>query len=104
MNFDNLLLREVREQELILEHSGMKAEVICDPTLVLNGNTWRGIAKNGLTPDKPFVPAHLLGDLGKEADQVFLPVTYYGEVPVVHLSDRQKPGDHDPGPAEFISL
>ncbi len=31
-------------------------------------------------------------------------VTRRGEIPVVPLSDRQKPGEPDAGPAEFISL
>ena len=47
---------------------------------------------------------YLLGGVGAEAADVLDKVTDHGRIPVIPLSDRQKPGEPDAGPAEFIDL
>lgn len=103
-HFSRLSIREERGAELIRECSGAEAEIICDPTLVLTAEEWRNIAAGGLTPDYPYVFTYLLGGVGAEAMDVLDKVTDRGRIPVVPLSDRQKPGEPDAGPAEFIDL
>lgn len=102
--FARVSVRERRGSELIKECSGIDAEVICDPTLVLTAHEWRGVAAGGCTPDEPYVFTYLLGGVGFEAADVLDKVTDHGRIPVVPLSDRQKPGEPDAGPAEFIDL
>lgn len=102
--FPRLSVREQRGAELIKECSGLDAEVICDPTLVLTAEEWRAAADERLTPADPYVFTYLLGGTGAEAQNVLGKVTENGRIPVVPLSDRQKPGEPDAGPAEFISL
>ena len=104
LNFDRISVRERRGAELIKECSGMDAEVICDPTLVLPAEEWRAVADGRLTPDAPYVFTYLLGGVGAEAADVLDRVTDHGRIPVIPLSDRQKPGEPDAGPAEFIDL
>ena len=102
--FAHVSVRERRGAELIKECSGIDAEVICDPTLVLPAEEWRAVADGRLTPDAPYVFTYLLGGVGAEAADVLDRVTDHGRIPVIPLSDRQKPGEPDAGPAEFIDL
>ena len=102
--FTHVAVRERRGAELIKECAGIDAEVICDPTLVLPAEEWRAVADGRYTPDAPYVFTYLLGGVGAEAADVLDRVTDHGRIPVIPLSDRQKPGEPDAGPAEFIDL
>lgn len=104
IGFPRLSVREKRGAELIKECTGRDAEVICDPTLTLSAEEWRAVADDRCTPSRPYVFTYLLGGVGAEAADVLDKVTDHGRIPVVPLSDRQKPGEPDAGPAEFISL
>ncbi|WP_165062233.1 polysaccharide pyruvyl transferase family protein [Adlercreutzia sp. ZJ154] len=102
--FGRLSVREQRGAELIKQCSGRDAEVICDPTLMLSAGEWRSVSDNRLTPDRPYVFTYLLGGVGTEAADVIKQVTDDGKIPIVPLSDREKPEEPPAGPAEFISL
>ena len=102
--YNAISVREKRGAELIKECTGVDAEVICDPTLVLAAEEWRAVADGRCTPDAPYVFTYLLGGVGAEAADVLDKVTDHGRIPVIPLSDRQKPGEPDAGPAEFIDL
>ena len=102
--FARLSVREERGARLIKECSGQDARVICDPTLVLEADEWRSIAKDDLTPEKPYVFAYLLGEARSVPAEVLNYVTEEGKNPVVLLSDNDRDGEVPAGPAEFISL
>lgn len=102
--FDRLSVRESRGAELIKECAGIDAKVICDPTLVLPPEEWRAVTDDCLTPANPYVFTYLLGGVGESAARILDEVTAHGKLPIVPLSDRQKPKEPDAGPAEFISL
>lgn len=102
--FPRLSVREQRGAELIKECSGIDAEVICDPTLVLSAEEWRAVSDGRCTPSGPYIFTYLLGGIGSEASAVLEKVTDHGRIPMVPLTDRQKPGEPDAGPAEFIDL
>lgn len=102
--FDRLSIRESRGAKLIKECSGRDATVICDPTLVLSLEEWRAVADDRLTPTEPYVFTYLLGGARESIARVLDEATDHGRLPVTPLSDRQKPGEPDAGPAEFISL
>lgn len=103
-NFERLSVRETRGAELIKSITGRDAEIICDPTIVLDAEEWRSIASDALTPSSPYVFTYLLGGVGEDASIILDKVTGAGSLPVIPLSDRQKTGELDAGPAEFISL
>lgn len=103
-SYRRISVRETRGAELIKECSGVDADVICDPTLVLSAEKWRAVADGRLTPDEYYVFTYLLGGVGAEAADVLDKVTDHGRIQVIQLSDRQKPGEPDAGPAEFIDL
>lgn len=102
--FERISVREKQGAELVRECSGLEATVLVDPTLTVSSEEWRSVADGRLTPDSPFVFAYLLGGVGAEAGAVLADVTRNGEVPIVPLTDCQKPNEPDAGPAEFIDL
>lgn len=103
-NFKRVSIRESRGAELIKECAGIDAEVVCDPTLTLSAAEWRAVADGRCTPAEPYVFTYLLGGVSSEASGVLDKVTDHGRIPVIPLSDRQKPEEPDAGPAEFIDL
>lgn len=102
--FPSLSVREKKGAELIKQCSGRDAEVICDPTLVLTAREWRAVSNNRLTPEDAYVFTYLLGGVESEALDVLERATDHGRIPIISLSDRQKPGELDAGPAEFVDL
>lgn len=104
LGFPSLSVREQRGAELIKECTGIDAEVICDPTLVISADEWRAVSDGRCTPSGPYIFTYLLGGIGSEASAVLEKVSDHGQIPVVPLTDRQKPGEPDAGPAEFIDL
>ncbi|MFQ9334941.1 MAG: polysaccharide pyruvyl transferase family protein [Collinsella aerofaciens] len=102
--FNRLSVRERKGAELIKDCSGFDALVTSDPTLVLSAGEWRAVSDERCTPAGPYVFTYLLGGVGGEAFDVLDKTTNHGRIPVVSLSDRQKPGEPDAGPAEFIDL
>lgn len=102
--FPRLSIRERAGQALIAECSGREAKVICDPTLVLEAEEWRKVSSNRLTPQKPYVFTYLLGEDNSKHWNVVDAASRGGALPVVALSDRERPGEPPAGPAEFLSL
>ena len=102
--FQKLSVREKRGAEMIKRHCGLEATVICDPTLVLSADDWRGVADSRMTPTDAYVFTYLLGGLNEESAEVVDRASRHGALPVIALSDRQRPGEPDAGPSEFVSL
>ncbi len=103
-SFPKLSVREDLGKKLLFQAGGLDSAVICDPTLVLYPSEWRSVSNSGLVPSGQYVFTYLLGGMTPESTDVLEKVTCQGKIPVVALSDRQKPGEPDAGPAEFISL
>lgn len=103
-NFPLLSVREERGAELIYEASGIRAEVICDPTLVLTPEEWDAVSSDSLTPKEPYIFTYLLGGVGSEASDVLKQLHSLNGYPVISLTDRDDGSELPAGPAEFISL
>ena len=82
----------------------MRAEVICDPTLVLTPEEWDAVSSDSLTPKEPYIFTYLLGGVGAEASDVLKQLHSLNEYPVISLTDRDDGSELPAGPAEFISL
>lgn len=102
--FDSISVREETGAELVYAATGREATILCDPTLVVDADCWRSLSDSRLTPEEPFVFTYLLGERNPEAEDVIDIVTHRGGVPIVSLSDRERPGELPAGPAHFISL
>ena len=101
--FASISVREARCADIIKKYSGLDAEVICDPTLVLSAGDWRSVARYDLVPPEPYVFSYVLGE-GELAETVLNQIVGRDQLKLVSLSDRQRPGELDAGPADFIAL
>ena len=102
--FERVSVREEKGARLIKAATGREVEVVCDPTLVLSPEEWRRISNHDLTPKSPYYFAYVLGGKEGEAGSALSSLAEEKELPIVYLSDREKPGEPPAGPAEFISL
>lgn len=102
--FRFLSVRERQGADLIKQCSGREAEVICDPTLVLNAEEWQKIADDRLVPRSEYIFTYLLGDERGEASDAVQRLLDVSPMPVVRLSDKARQGEPPAGPAEFVSL
>lgn len=103
-DFEKLSVREERGAELIAEASGKRATVLCDPTLALDVERWRALASSKCTPRSPYILVYLLGSKTNELMQLINSLSNHGDLGVVYLSDRERPGEPPAGPSEFLSL
>ena len=102
--FTSLSIREKRGAELIERLAGVKAEVLCDPTLTVSPEEWRLVSDASLVPESPYIFTYLLGGVGPSASAVLDFASGGGDIPVVHVTDREKPTEPPAGPAELIAL
>ena len=102
--FDRLSVRERAGADLIMHLTGQHAEVLCDPTLVLDKTSWRLASDDRVTPEGPYVLAYVLGEETGEVQTAIDLASQNGELPVVRLSDQARLNEPDAGPAEFLSL
>lgn len=102
--FDRLSVRERAGADLIMRLTGQHAEVLCDPTLVLDKTSWRLASDGRVTPEGPYVLAYVLGEETGEVKTAIDLASQNGELPVVRLSDQARLDEPDAGPAEFLSL
>ena len=60
--FDYLSVREKTGQRLIKEITGLNAELVCDPTLLLNREQWKKLIVNEKIIKDPYIFCYFLGD------------------------------------------
>ena len=106
--YSALSVREKRGQALIRSLTGRDAQVVLDPTLLLNGTDWGALA----SPPKvtgPYILCYFVSDAGEVAPYVQALAQKTG-YPIVQLAGTRKklPGTSelifDAGPREFLGL
>ena len=102
--FERLSVREETGARLIKQCSGRMAEVLVDPTLIINSGDWQKVANKDFVPDDSYIFTYLLGGCGKDARNVLDLVCEQRVKRIVSLSDMELPGEPAAGPAEFIAL
>ncbi|MBR3158374.1 MAG: polysaccharide pyruvyl transferase family protein [Atopobiaceae bacterium] len=101
--FAHISVRERRALEIVRELTGRDAELVIDPTLAIDRESWLGVADDRITPSGSYVFTYLLGGVGEDARRVLNEVIRDG-LSVIALTDREGPNELPAGPAEFISL
>lgn len=111
--FDALSARETSGQEIICELTDRVVPLVCDPTLLINAETWSGVAMGNEQLSEPYIFCYLMGDNPYQRDFVreLKKFTGWRIVQFPHL-DRYIKSDegfadccvYDAGPAEFLGL
>lgn len=102
-DFKALSVREESGAKIIKELTGRDAEVLVDPTLLLDKEEWLEIAKESpVKPKAQYLLTYFLGNIRKEDRAWIDKVAKQNHLEVVNLAD---PKDRDcfiTGPSEFI--
>ena len=105
MQFPMLSVREENGAKIIEELTGRKAEVLIDPTLLLDEEEWMKIAlkPEKIDCEKKYILAYFLGDIEKvQADMNACAKLIHAEI--FRLSDENYPELFVAGPSEFLYL
>lgn len=108
-----LSTREVQGQKIIKELTGRDAEVVCDPTLLIDSEYWVKLKGEKRFIEEPYIFCYFLGNNPgqREFANRFKITTGYKLVALQHLDEFVKSdiafADEKPfnvGPAEFVNL
>lgn len=102
--FGHLSVREGDGARLIKELTGQDAEVVIDPTLMLDAAEWRQVARDSQVPDEPYLFVYVLGQKTEQLRDHIERLSRERGLRVVSLSDKSREGEVDAGPSEFVSL
>ncbi len=107
--FKHLSVREEKGRDIIKSLTGQTAEVVCDPTLLLDSNQWNTICDNAEQKPAPYILVYMLGknDFHWEAikrlsNEKGIPL----KIVPVYDTDLNREGciEEAIGPKEFVSL
>lgn len=102
--FPVLSVREETGAALIRDLTGRRAQVLIDPTLVLDSHQWRSLADNSLRPDRSYLVTYFLGRMNESRTTLIEDFANKHNLLVVHLSNPDLPEFYEAGPAEFLDL
>lgn len=108
--YPNLNIREKSGAEIIKQLTGRDAEVVLDPTFMVNKDEWLSMAKPlpGLDEDAPFVLYYFLGneeeEVSDEMRQVLDAAIQERGMKEYRILDKNDPVIRSAGPSEFLYL
>ena len=111
-NYSAISVREDKAIDIVKSVSGCDAQLVLDPTLLLNKEQWMTVAKPVENlPDEPFVLIYELSNI-PYIKQVAKYISGQTSKPIVRICKNASPEDHEPeiiniidaGPAEFLYL
>lgn len=104
--FPKLSVREQAGADLIHRLTGQTAQVMIDPTMMLDAEDWLHIAKKpyGVNTRKPFILTYFLGSRTEQTEQDIEELLKQKKRNVYHLLDKSQPNVCACGPSEFLYL
>ncbi len=111
LKYSAIGVREDTAVTLVKEVSGMNAQLVLDPTLLLTREQWMEIAKPVNIPNNPFILIYELSNI-PYIKQVAKHISMHTGMRIIRICKNAYPEDTnteihniiDAGPAEFISL
>ena len=112
-DIDYLSVREKSGQTLIRNLTGLEAEVVCDPTLLLTAEEWMAIQKKERFIEEPYIFCYFLGSnqFARQCADALRKKTGLKIVALQHLDAYVKKDNgfadiapYDVDPADFINL
>lgn len=104
LGFDRLCCREEQGCRLIKELTGQDAELICDPTLLVEKKVWDDIAVPPQTvPKKKFILAYFLGS-DPEINRLMSDYAKKNDLEIARIFSESDPNYYYITPNEFIYL
>lgn len=99
--FNYLSIRELSGAEIIKNLTGRDAELLIDPTMMLDADEWIKISKKAKAVKKPYVLEYFLGNRDEEK---LKEIADSKKLSRLTLCDKANPAVYSYGPAEFIYM
>lgn len=105
-DFKNISVRETSAVKLIEELTGRKAQVVLDPTLLLDGDKWKSVQKKpSICPKGKYCFVYAIGEKNKEFQKQLQEIEQQGEWEIFDIRVKNFLGfERCLGPAEFLYL
>lgn len=101
-DFKYLSVREQRGAEIIKEITGIDAQVVLDPTLLIEKEEWRKVErKPEIIPDRGYILTYFLGN--NEVRKKIEKIAQDNNLDIINIMDKEKKY-YECGPSEFIYL
>lgn len=98
-------VREAAGAEIVKSLTGRTAEVLVDPTLLLRGEEWRGVArKPAWFQEKPYLLTYFLGEPSPELRRKIEEIARENALDVIDLMDARQKEWFSIGPDAFLFL
>lgn len=102
---NNLSCREIQGVKLIKDLTGMDAKLVLDPTLLLDKNEWKKIAKyTKYTPKKDYIVTYFLGKVEKEYEEYIKSIAVKNGLEIFNIMDMTNMDSFSTDSSEFIYL
>lgn len=104
MTFEYISVREKEGAKIIKELTGKDAEVLIDPTLMLDASEWTEVAKrpNGVEFDKPYMVVYFLGGRDDKIENDIKIYAKENNLSIYYLGDATQKNIYYAGPSEFL--
>lgn len=105
-DFKMLSVREKEGARIIRNLTGREAEVLIDPTMMLNADEWRRVSKKscGRKKNEKYILKYFLGKQANENTDYIKTIAEKKCYGIYELMDKSQPKIYKSGPAEFIDL
>lgn len=106
LKFKKISVREKSGVEIVRLLTGKDAEVLIDPTLMLDADDWIKAAKKPENTDinTPYILTYFLGGRSEKVNQDLQKYSEQTNMKIYNLLDKSQPDLYKSGPGEFISL
>lgn len=98
-----LSCREEKGAELIESLTGRKAEVLVDPTMVIEPEKWKEFSQpQGIKTDKKYLLTYFLGPLLEENSVKLQEIATDNNLEIINLCDKNSPELYTANPCEWV--
>lgn len=103
---DNISVREESGADLIKKMTSKEANILIDPTLMLDKSEWMSIANKpcNIDTNDPYILTYFLGKCTEKASEIICSITKEQELNIHKLNDPSQPDLYVSGPSEFLYL
>lgn len=102
-DFAHISVREDFGADIVKKLTGRDVEVLVDPTMLLDKETWRSIIISSETkPSKPFLLTYFLGKMSSEVCECISSIAVEYGLEIVNLNDFDDPARYTISPNEFL--
>lgn len=102
-NVSKISVREERGAEIVKELTGREAQVVLDPTLLLDKEDWEEVIKKPKNvPRKKYILTYFLGNISEERKNKFEKLAEESDYEIVNLGKIEYPEYFIAGPSEFL--